>query len=122
MVGLNTRGIQDQDSIISRAKDFLLHNPNQNKCFKVVIDKPELLQCGPGGTVSFERSEQPDPDFKRLKRNPGSVENPAENSDPCGPLLPDNVPFMFKKDSPLNELILSYKVNYDSPYIDSITV
>lgn len=111
MVGSNTSGLNDVNTLIARKKDFLLHNNDKNKCLKVVVDKPELLHCGTGGNVSFVSSDQQDPNLAILKRNPGSVENPAENGDPCGPLLADNVPFMFRKDSPVSDLIVSYKIN-----------
>lgn len=97
----------DKDSVLARTKDFLLHNTEKNKCLKIDVQSEELLQCGTGGNVSFEKSTYPDPNFKLLKRNPGSVDNPSVSSDPCGPLKPDPEPFIFKKNSQVNELIVS---------------
>lgn len=107
MVEYNANAMQDMHTVIARTKDFLFHNPMANKCLQVDVEKPELLQCGSGGNVTFTASNQPDPNLKILKRNPGSVDNPELNADPCGPLKPDPEPFMFKKNAQLNELIVS---------------
>jgi hypothetical protein len=99
--------MSDKDTVIARSKDFLLHNPAKNKCLQIDVESEALLQCGPGGNVTFVKSGQPNPNFKLLKRNPGSVDNPDKNSDPCGPLKPDPEPFKFKKNSQVNDLIVS---------------
>lgn len=107
MVFNNMNKMADKDTVIARTTDFLLFNKERNKCLSIDIVNEELLQCGPKGNVTFVKSGEPDPNFKMLKRNPGSVENPVKNADPCGPLKPDPEPFIFKKNSQVNELIVS---------------
>lgn len=64
LVSYNSRGLDDQDALILRTKDFLLQSKAKNKCMKVEVESPELLHCGPGGNVSFVKSAQPDPNLK----------------------------------------------------------
>lgn len=64
MVKHNTINVRNKATLISRTKEFLFHNTEKNKCIKINVEKPELLQCGSGGEVTFVGSAQPDPNLK----------------------------------------------------------
>jgi hypothetical protein len=104
---LNDQGMKNQDTIITRNHEFLLKNEPKNVCFKIDTTTIFTMQCGPGGLVKFESSEFPDSTNQSIKKNPGSVQDPAKNSDPCGPLLPEPEEFHFAKNAPLGDLYFS---------------
>jgi hypothetical protein len=118
----NDRGIDNNDTIITRNHEFLLKNEPKNVCFKIDTTKTITMKCGTGGLVKFESSEFPDPTNQSLKKNPGSVQDPAKNSDPCGPLLAEPEDFHFAKNAPIQDLYLTYQIRDQYPYFSSITI
>lgn len=120
----NDSGISNQDTIITRNQEFLLKNEPKNKCFKIDTTKTVTMQCGPGGLVKFVSSDLPDSTNQSIKKNPGSVQDPTKNNNPCGPLLPEPEEFHFAKNAPLADLYLSYQINNSipEPYFSTISI
>lgn len=108
---INSRGLNDTDTLLTRNQEFLLKNENKQKCVKIFKDVNTNMQCGPGGLVRFQKSDSPDPTNPKLKKSPGSVNSPTKNADPCGPLLKEPVQFDFAKNASVNDLYVTYIIN-----------
>lgn len=106
----NNRGLNDSDTLFTHNQEFLLKNESKKKCIKIEKELRTKLQCGPGGLVRFDRSNRPNPSNRKLRMNPGSLDNPTKNSDPCGPLLNEPVQFDFAKNANVNDLYVTYTI------------
>lgn len=121
-VDVNGRALLDLDTIIHRNQDMYLKNTEKNKCLKIDTTTQIKMFCGPGGNVKYRENPNPDPNWDKLKMNPGSLEDPSKNRDGCGPLRAEPKPFHFAKDASPDDLYITLEMTDPSIFIDYIKI